>query len=74
MGRFWIPADIMESFTEELVTEMSMITVDKILAKHDDLIDAIAQLTLIDIIASTSIKDEPGLDIMDGEQTNSYLF
>jgi len=74
MGRFWIPADIMENFTEELVTEMSTITVDKILAKHDDLIDAIAQLTLIDIIASTSIKDEPGLDIMDGEQTNSYLF
>jgi hypothetical protein len=31
MGRFWIPADIMENFTEELVTEMSMITVDKIL-------------------------------------------
>jgi phage terminase large subunit-like protein len=74
MGRFWIPADIMENFTEELLNEMSMITVDKILAKHDDLIDAIAQLTLIDIIASTSIKDEPGLDIMDGEQTNSYIF
>jgi predicted phage terminase large subunit-like protein len=74
MGRFWIPEDIMENFTEELLQEMSMITVDKILAKHDDLIDAISQLTLIDIIASTSIKDETGLDIMDEDTINPYIF
>ncbi len=72
MGRFWIPGDIMHKFTEELLGEMAMITNDKILAKHDDLIDAISQLTLIDIIASTPI-DVKGLEDT-GVQKNSYIF
>lgn len=73
MGRFWIPDDIMQKFTEELISEMSMITVDKILAKHDDLIDCIAQLTLVDIIASEPIVTVSALDGM-SDNTNSYIF
>ncbi len=74
LGRFWIPEDIMGDFTEELLLEMSMITNDKILAKHDDLIDAVAQLTLIDVISSTSINNHSELDIIDTELSNSYIF
>jgi hypothetical protein len=74
LGRFWIPEDIMNDFTEELLQEMSMITNDKILAKHDDLIDCIAQLTLIDIISSTAINSGSELDIIDTELSNSYIF
>jgi phage terminase large subunit-like protein len=74
LGRFWIPNDIMKNFTEELIDEMSMITNDKILAKHDDLIDCIAQLTLIDIISTTSINNVPELDIIDGEFQDSLIF
>lgn len=73
MGRFWIPDDIMHKFTEELISEMSMITVDKILAKHDDLIDCIAQLTLVDVIASEPIVAVSSLDGM-SDDVNSYIF
>ena len=49
LGRFHIPEDTIQDFVEELLHEMSLITNDSILAKHDDLLDSIAQLTLIDI-------------------------
>jgi phage terminase large subunit-like protein len=73
LGRFWIPNDIMENFTEELLNEMRMITNDKILARHDDLIDSIAQLTLINVIASSPITSDSNLDIMEAE-INPYIF
>jgi phage terminase large subunit-like protein len=73
LGRFWIPNDIMKNFTEELLNEMRMITNDKILARHDDLIDSIAQLTLIDIIAATPINYDENLDTIESE-VNPYIF
>ena len=73
LGRFWIPEDILKDFTSELLDEMAMITEDKILAVHDDLIDSIAQLTLIEMIAATPIEETRGLDIMEPE-VNSYIF
>ena len=54
LGRFWIPKDYLEKFTAELKHEMSLITNDSILCKHDDLIDSIAQLTLIEVISTTT--------------------
>jgi hypothetical protein len=50
MNKFWIPEDYMKDFVTELRAEMSMITNDSIKAKHDDLIDSIAQLTLAETI------------------------
>ena len=73
LGRFWIPNDIMENFTEELLNEMRMITNDKILARHDDLIDSIAQLTLINVISAAPITSDSNLDIME-QENNPYIF
>jgi phage terminase large subunit-like protein len=73
LGRFWIPNDIMKNFTEELLSEMRMGTNDKILARHDDLIDSIAQLTLINIISAAPVISDSNLDIMEVE-TNPYIF
>ena len=72
LGRFWVPEDAISKFVEELLGEMSMITNDKILARHDDLIDSIAQLTLIEVIATTPITDNA---IIPQESfVNSYIF
>ena len=73
LGRFWIPEDVIKRFTEELLHEMSLITNDSILAKHDDLIDAISQLTLIDMISIEPIDNNSFLDY-DTQKVNPYVF
>jgi predicted phage terminase large subunit-like protein len=73
LGRFWVPDDIMQNFVEELLGEMSMITNDKILARHDDLIDSIAQLTLINVIAAAPISYDTNFDTIEAE-INPYIF
>ncbi len=72
MGKLWIPEKYLQTLTEELINEMSMITDDKILAKHDDVIDAIAQLTLVNILTQTPVR--PTDDTVYEESKNSYLF
>ncbi len=72
MGKLWIPASYMKGFTEELLSEMSLITNDKILAKHDDLIDAISQLTLITILTTTPVATSTYSK--KDKLKNSYLF
>ena len=74
MGKLWIPEDYMETFTAELKNEMNMITNEKILAKHDDLVDAIAQLTLIKVISAPAVQfnQENRVDL--GSRKRSYLF
>jgi len=57
LNRFWIPKDYIQDFVKELKHEMSLITNDEIKAKHDDLIDAISQLTLIDLIYVNPVYD-----------------
>ena len=74
LGRFWIPEDYMQSFVDELLHEMGLITNDKILAKHDDLIDSIAQLTLIDMISVHPVASGSELGYNNNEYTNSYTF
>ena len=74
MGKFWIPEEYMSNFCAELIAEMDMITNEKILAKHDDLIDAIAQLTLVNILTFTPV----GINEMDSRiaraTKNSYIW
>jgi predicted phage terminase large subunit-like protein len=72
MGKFWVPEDYMDSFVNELINEMSLITNDKILAKHDDLIDSIAQLTLVNILTQTPVT-VGGSEYITPVK-NSYLF
>ena len=74
LGRFWIPEDYMQSFTDELLHEMGLITNDKILSKHDDLIDSVAQLTLIDMISVSPIATGSDLGYNNSEYKNSYAF
>jgi len=71
MGKFWVPEGYMSSFVNELKNEMSMITNDKILAKHDDLIDSIAQLTLVKILTASPVASQVGNT---REIKNSYIF
>jgi predicted phage terminase large subunit-like protein len=72
LGRFWLPEDRMEKFTEELLNEMAMVTNDGIKARHDDLIDSISMLTLIEVISTTPITEDSYLD--DQEISNPYIF
>jgi hypothetical protein len=52
---------------------MSMVTQDSILARHDDLIDSVAQLTLIEVIAATPIQDSEPIP-EDEHIIDSYIF
>jgi len=73
LGRFWIPEDTIKDFTEELVHEMELITNDSILCKHDDLIDSISQLTLVDLISVEPIDLDNEIDY-DNQTNNPYIF
>ena len=55
-GKLWLPDGYISSFVTELLEEMNLITNDKILAKHDDLVDALAQLTLIPILVQQPVR------------------
>ena len=57
MGKLWVPENYMSNFVAELFDEMQLITNDKILAKHDDLIDSIAQLTLVNTISAAPVNN-----------------
>jgi len=72
LGRLWLPKEYLKSFVEELKHEMSLITNDDILAKHDDLVDSIAQLTLIDVLNVTPVGYETNGDFVDDDYTNPY--
>jgi len=73
LGRFWIPEDTIKDFTEELVHEMELITNDSILCKHDDLIDSISQLTLIELISIEPIDFGNEIEY-DKQDNNPYIF
>ena len=73
LGKLWLPEKD-TSLKTELVSEMNMITNDKIFAKHDDVIDALARLTLVDIITGTPVGTETALTINYQPFKNPYLF
>ena len=73
MGKLWIPQDYLDNFVGELLTEMSLITNDKILAKHDDLIDAIAQLTLVNLLTQIPARQDDSQFFVT-KKSNSYIF
>ena len=73
LGKFWIPEDCIQGYVNELLHEMSLITNDKILAKHDDLIDSIAQLTLIEMISINPVDTGSNLTYNE-DIKNPYVF
>jgi predicted phage terminase large subunit-like protein len=74
LGKFWIPDDYIETFTTELLDEMKMITNEKILARHDDLIDAVSQLTLVNLLSATPINNTDIDALTTSSYSNSYIF
>ncbi len=59
IGKFWLPKNSYKKQVEELKYQMSMVTNEKIRAKHDDVLDTIAQLGLVDLIgADVQPKDQ----------------
>jgi phage terminase large subunit-like protein len=74
LGKFWIPDDYIETFTTELIEEMKMITNEKILARHDDLIDAVSQLTLVNLMSTTPINSVDIDALTTKSYSNSYIF
>ena len=72
LGRFWVPEDTIEDYVEELIHEMEGITNDAILCKHDDLLDSVAQLTLIDTISVTPIRTGEEESFNSNEYVNPY--
>lgn len=73
LGRLWIPEKT-NSLFDELLSEMSMITNDKIFARHDDVVDALAQLTLIDLITGTPVSSDNSLAMFNSNIKNPYIF
>jgi predicted phage terminase large subunit-like protein len=74
LGKLWLPDDYIGSFVAELKNEMMMITNEKILAKHDDLIDAVSQLTLVNILTVNSISHNYVDSLTRKSTKNSYIF
>ena len=74
MGKFFVPEDYMQSFVAELKNEMMMITNDKILSKHDDIIDSISQLTLINILIQSPVIPSQLQSTTSGTGRGSYIF
>jgi predicted phage terminase large subunit-like protein len=73
MGKFWVPEDYATAFVEELLHEMSLTTDEKVRARHDDVLDSLATLTLVPMLPVQSIKQA---DIFEGLEDfiNPYVF
>jgi len=74
LGRLWLPKEHLKPFVNELIHEMSLITNDSILAKHDDLVDSLAQLTLINVLSVTPIDYNNDFTGEPNEFINPYTF
>jgi predicted phage terminase large subunit-like protein len=74
LGKFWVPEDYIEPFIAELMNEMSLITNEKILAKKDDLIDAVSQLTLVSLLNIQPVDNSRIDQLTNGSYKNSYMF
>lgn len=71
LGKLWLPENSYKKEVEELKYQMSMITNDSIKAKHDDLLDTLAQLGLIDLIGSDVIENNYPTRVV--EYKNPYI-
>ena len=58
MGKLWLPKNAYKTQVNELLHQMSLCTQDSIKAKHDDVLDTLAQLGLVDLIGSDIITQE----------------
>lgn len=73
-NKLYFPTDVSKDFIGELKNQMMGVSVDKIFSKHDDLIDALSQLTLIDIISGTPIGDGIIGSSFESTRKNPYVF
>jgi len=73
LGKLWLPKTHIKDFVNELKHEMELITNESILAKHDDLVDSISQLTLIDISYNEPIDYDSDLSFYQN-YNNPYVF
>lgn len=71
LGKLWLPKNSYKKEVEELKYQMSMITNDSIKAKHDDLLDTLAQLGLVDLIGSDVISNDDSVDTY--KYVNPYI-
>ena len=60
LGKLWLPKHSYKRQVEELKHQMSMVTNSEIKAKHDDLLDTLGQLGMIDLIGSDVIDKDEG--------------
>ncbi len=76
LGRLWLPEDYIKDFITELKNEMSNVTHTSILSKHDDVLDSLAQLTLIELLETKSLVDNNEYSIFDysGYNKSPYIF
>ncbi|OQX84625.1 MAG: hypothetical protein B6D63_04135 [Candidatus Latescibacteria bacterium 4484_7] len=72
LGKMWVPDDYAGEFVEELLHEMSMTTDEKVRARHDDIVDSLAMLTLIPIVAAQPVAESELLE--ETAYVNPYLF
>jgi len=75
-GKLFLPTDMCIPLVNELRSEMEGVSLDKIFSRHDDVLDAVSQLTLIDIIAGTPIESGNVSSFSGGQQAakNPYVF
>ena len=72
MGKFWVPTDYANGFVEELLHEMSLTTQETVRSKHDDVLDSVAMLTLVPIVATAPARESPMFQME--AQANPYVF
>lgn len=71
IGKLWLPKNAYKKQVEELKHQMSLVTHDGIKAKHDDLLDTLGQLGLVDLIGSDVM--DPSENLKELEWVNPYV-
>lgn len=70
-GKMYLPKDMKSStLVQELLNEISMVTVDGIKAKHDDALDMVSQLEQMRIVYPDAYQD--GLGAKDSQEQSVY--
>jgi predicted phage terminase large subunit-like protein len=73
MGKMWMPTDYANSFIDELKHQMSMTTEEKVRAKHDDVLDSLATLTLVPMMNVQPIRESDIFENID-DYVSPYVF
>ena len=74
MGKFWVPKDYAKGFVDELLHEMEMTTLESVRAKHDDILDSVAMLTLVPIVNANPVGNADFFEALEDSGPNPYVF